>query len=304
MTKKWRKIFGVVFSGIFAVLIFSPAFAEEGSIKISPDINKVELGNNETTKQEITLENNSENEVSLKLSVAPYIIKDENYEVSFNENDKDESNNIIDWIEFKTDDEYKKTLKLRLQPKEKKTIKYKISAPEFEKEQHSVIFAESEVDSDTTVRIASLLILSPKNSTPRLEVKEIKSTSGFSNENIFSKIEIDNNGDKFAEVETKFSVESLFGKVIKEETRTNYIFPGKTRKVTFEWTESPKFGIFKVKTSANSEEKTSIVFLLPFPEEILPILLLTIIIFMLIIKSRNRKECGDSFDKINKKEKK
>ncbi len=305
MTKKWRRLFSVVSSVIFAVAIFSPAFAAESSLKITPDIKQIELKKNETKKQEIVVENSSDKVAKVKLSIAPYIVKNEDYEVSFSESERDDSSEILDWIKFKDENgEYKKSLEFKLQPKEKKTVAYKISAPEFEKEQRAIIFAETENDSNAVVRVASLLVVSLDGSVFSPIIEEIKSSSGLSDENIFSEITIKNGGDKYAEIEAKFSVETIFGKKLKEEERKNLVFSGTTRKISFHWEESPNFGIYKVKTTVNSEEKTSIVFVLPFSEEILPILVLTFIIFMLIMKSRNRKECGDSFDKINKKEQK
>ncbi len=292
MTKKWRRFLEIVFSVVFSTLFFSPVFAEGNSTTISPDLEKTNIVQGETIKNYITLKNDSEESLELKIYSAPYIIKNENYEISFSSEEKTDSSEIVDWLSFKNEKGvYEKEIKIRLSPGEEKEISYHIDFPkEVEKEQRCFIFAETSLSEESSIRVASSLITSFEDKSPNSEVKNLYQGQSESSR-ISSEFSIKNSGEKFSEVSSSFSVKSLFDKTLYSDERENLVFPSLDRKFKFEWENTPNFGLYKIelnlKIDGEEQNYSKIVFLMPLFVKIIMILVLTFITFMLIIKRRN-----------------
>ena len=304
--KKWRRMLGVFLSLVFSIFIIRPALAENSTITISPNLDKFEFETNEEIKRELKIKNGNEENSTIVVFAAPYNIKNENYDIDFSADSAEPSSEICASIIFKdVDNKYKNQLSLELNPNEEKTIKYKINFENsINSEQRCAIFAQKTIEktiektldqnSETrTYRVVSLVLASPKNSESKTEIKNQTSPSGFYNGDLYSELSLENTGKKHSEIETTFRVKSLFNKTLYEVSNKNLIFPEKPRTINLKWDKSPNFGLYKLETTVSiggeTAENTSIVFLLPFPPELLPIFLLTFIIFMLIIKTVNKK---------------
>ena len=290
MTKKWRRIW-LVLSFVLCFFVSGSAFAKNASLNISPDIAKLEISAGEMVKNQITVKNNSDETLKVKIYTFPYIIKNENYELEFDEEERDESNKIVDWVTFKNETgKYEKELVIQFSPDEEKIISYHIDFPkEVESEQRCFIFAEGSLDGKTSIRVASTLIASPKNKTPNSEIKNLD-LNHLSDGKISPELFITNSGEKMSEVVSSLSIKTLFDKKLYGEENQNLVFPSFDRKIGFEWKETPIFGFYKVelnlKIDGEEQNFSQIIFLMSFFMKILIIFLLTIIIFMLIIKTR------------------
>ena len=290
MTKKWRKIW-LVLSFALCFVFSSTAFAENASLNISPDITKLEISAGEIIKNQITVKNNSDEPLKVKIYTFPYIIKNEDYELEFNEAGKNDSNKIVDWVTFKNEvGNYEKELFIELSPNEERAISYHIDFPEdIENEQRCFIFAESSLNEKTSVRVASTLIASQKNKTPNSKVEDLN-LNHISEGKISPEFYVINTGEKMSEISSTLSIKTLFDKTLYSEERQNLVFPSMNRKIDFKWKETPVFGFLKVelklKIDGEEQEFSQIIFLMPVFMKVLIIFLLTIIIFMLIIRIR------------------
>lgn len=289
-----KKILSILLIFAFIFLSRSNAFAESKSLSISPVINYFDRSKAMMEKFELKVENTSDKNLKLKIYAAPYAVLSENFETSFEEKDRTQYNEIANWISFKNDEGYyEKSFEFDMEKESEKNIKYKINFEESEKkEQYCVIFVEL-IPEDTTVqkstfRLATFVVAHDAKEEEKIEIESF-------NEN---GLKINNQGENSSKISYEFEIRSIFGKKIYEDKDEKVIFPGSSRKFEFKWNEMPEFGFFIQKLTLESvkglETKEKLIIKIPLFIKIVAASLLTLIIFMLIIKNKNRKECGDS----------
>lgn len=286
-----NKILGAILVFLATLSLSFPVFAESKSLSISPQINYFNRTKKETEEFDLAIENSSEENLKLKIYTAPYSILNENFETSFEDKDRTDYNEITDWIYFKDKNgEYKKNIELSLEKSSTKNIRYKIDFEESEKwEQYCVIFVEiAQEDNESTFRLASFVVAHDFDKEEKFEINNFKD----------NRFEIRNLGENDTKISYEFEIDSIFGKKLYEEKNKKIIYPESTRPFEFSWENIPSFGIFKQKltleTKKGIQAQEKIIIKIPVFLKIIMVLLLTLIIFMLIIKNKNRKECGDS----------
>lgn len=289
-----KRILGAILLFFNISCLCFPAFAESKSLSISPIVNYFDRPDEGTEKFDLKVENTSDKNLQLKIYTAPYSVLNDDFDTSFDEKDRTEYNEITNWIFFKNNEgSYEKTLTFNIERKTTKHIDYKISFQESEeREQYCVIFVEiipeQQESQQSTIRLASFVVAHDGNIEENIELENSGSDSFL----------VQNKGENSSKISYTYEVSSIFGKKLYEDSTEKVIYPNSSRSFEFVWDDIPEFGFFKQKLSIKTQKETktqeTIIVKIPTFLKIIMILLLTFIIFMLIIKNENRKECGDS----------
>ena len=298
----------VIVSALFANLFIAKAtFAVDAVMKITPVATSVYIDAGKTQNYQFTIENLGEEEFEFKLYTGPYSVTNEDYDADISS--ETSYNQITRWITFQDDSgSFVKEPKFKLAAGEKRTIVYRVSVPDDIPEggQYCVIYAESvgsdkEKGTNTSVGIGSqsrvsLIILGhgDGNTNNAAEITDFSLTGFFSTSDIEGVAKVKNSGNTDFAAVYSFSVDSIFGSNLYEDSDNFIVLPETERKYKVGWSETPLFGIFKVKFSVKamdvSETKSRVILIMPAFMIIILLLLLTSIIVWSIMLLRKRKE--------------
>ncbi len=303
------KIILVLIAAFSLALIKNPnnSFASGAVMKISPVATEVYIQKGNKQNYQFTIENTGEQSVKFKLYTAPYNVTNEDYDANFD--DETAYNQIMRWITFQDDSgSFVSNPTYSLEPGEKKTIVYRVTVPESIPEggQYCIIFAESiedEKKNDGTPSIGltsrsrvSLIILGHgEGQTENVaEITDFQLTGFFTSNDIDAMVKVKNNGNTDFLSVYSLVVESLFGTKLYSTSDNFVVLPETERKYTTSWSETPLFGIYKVKFSVNAldqdKEESHFILIMPAFMIVILLLLLTSIIVWIIMLTRKRKE--------------
>jgi hypothetical protein len=190
--------------------------------------------------------NKSQKDITANISVEPYSIVDENYQISSNE--ATSYAELAKWIKFD------KT-KYAVKGGERLSVSFSINVPEDIPGggQYAIIYiyAEEE-DASGGLGVSGRLglpIFARIDGETRVEAAVEKTDiNGFLLIPPITTTSIVNNtGNVDVISEYRIEVKSLFGKTVYEHQRNGHIMPGTPRKVELAWDDTPSIGIFKVK---------------------------------------------------------
>lgn len=303
---KKQFLLGIIALAFCTIFSSSSAFADEGlNIKIAPISNYFTVKAGDVQNYTLTVTNNGTEDYSFKLYTAPYVVTDENYSVTFDEENATHYNQITRWVKFKDKNgDFVSEPTFDLKAGEEITVLYRISVPDSIPEggQYCVIFAENinnskmETTGVTAVsRVALTLVGHGYGLTnSNVEIVDYHLSHPFSLEGIAAGAKVKNGGNTDFEANYSFTVKSIFGKTLYTNSMNFTVLPETERRFELNWAEAPVFGIFKVNFAVNASDvmrnEEHLVFIVPLFVIIIMLLLLTAIIIWIIILVRKRKE--------------
>ena len=276
------------------------------NMKISPVANGITIKPGDVQNYQFTMENLGQEQLKFKLSVSPYNVINENYDVDFVT--ETSYNQIVRWVTFQDDSgSFVKNPTLTLAPGEKRTVVYRVSVPDDIPKggQYCIIFAESvhdETDQDNmtlglqSVTRVSLIILGHGEGDTRntAEITDFSLTGMFTSHNIDASARVKNTGNTDFTAIYDFTVKSIFGRTLYTKSDNFAVLPQTERRYSTSWAEAPLFGLFSVTYKVTAvdvdKEETHIIMILPAFVIVIALLLLTSIVVWSIILLRKRKE--------------
>ena len=303
MLKRLLLTLSLVLSGFF--FFSTPAFASGGTnIEISPVSNYFTIKAGDVQIYTFTVSNKGSSAFRYRLYTAPYIVTDEDYNLTFDEEKSSSYNQITRWVKFKDETgSFVHEPTFSIEPGEDQITTYRVKVPEDIPDggQYGIIFAETVNDStdqagiNAVSRVALTLVGHGVGSTKNTaEILEYYVTHPFSREGLGAGARVKNTGNTDFEATYHFVVKSLFGKTLYDETSSYTVLPETERRFKTAWDNAPVFGVFQVQfslTAADSfREETHLVFIVPIFVVVIALLLLTLIVIWIIILVRKRKE--------------
>lgn len=239
-----------------------------------------------------------------KVYASPYVIKGEQYELSFSESASTSYTQISRWITFLGEDgEYAKEVELTINPNETQVVHYRIDVPEDAPggSQYAVIWAQTlggdaDASGVQTISQAGMVVSgrSIGNTNQSGDVDEYYFTRFSIGGSLEAKALVKNTGNTDFDAYYSYTARTLFGKELYVKKDAISTFPDTDYHISLSWDEPPLMGIFQVEfrviASNTDRQETHIVIIMPIFVIILLILLLTVIIVWIIIIIRKRKE--------------
>jgi len=249
------KVSGLVLAAFaLAVIPFLPATAEEDTakptawIQISPVNERLNLGCEESHDGKFKVSNIGSEAFSFKVYANAYGVQDMTYDPIFGE--EGAYSQLAKWISF-GQGEYKD-----LGPGENIEVPYHIAIPADcpSGGQYAVLFAETipkgEVSSgmgiQTISRVGMLVFVNLGGET-RSTGEFIDFTQNWwTDEKVSSSTVVQNTGNVDFTVHQTYTVTSLFGAELYNNTSDKPVLPETTREITQKWEETPFMGLFNV----------------------------------------------------------
>ncbi|MDR2063515.1 MAG: hypothetical protein LBQ02_01845 [Candidatus Nomurabacteria bacterium] len=193
-----------------------------------------------------TVINKGQKDFVANISVEPYSMTDENYEISSNQ--ATSRTELAKWIKFER-------TKYILKSGEELSIPFSITVPEGVAGggQYAIIYVYAEGQNAAGgMEVGSRLglpVFARINGETRTKVNVEKTDiKGFLlKPPITATSLVNNTGNVDVVAEYKLEVKNLFGKMVYEYSRGGHIMPETPRKVELVWEDTPSIGIFKVK---------------------------------------------------------
>lgn len=251
----------------------------------------------------INVKNIGTGPVRFRVYMTPYVVKGEENELSFADDDNSPRAQLVKWVTVQNKDgEYVTETEFAAEPGESVKIPYRVVVPEEMPagSQYAVIWAQIINDGsgggiETVGQVGA--VLSARSSEGILETAEIseydftKFTFGGP---LHASATVTNTGNVDFPVNYTYTAKTLFGKELYKKEDFTAAYPETTYHINLDWEETPFLGIFQVewKVVAADIDRTesAVVVIMPIIVMIVMILLLTVIIVWIIIISRKRKE--------------
>ena len=263
--KKYFIIIAVsLFAASFVVPIGSAAAqsTDTESITLSPVSKKYTLDAGQTVEESMTVVNDGQTDYDFVVYSRPYSMPsgESNYD-SPNFTQTTMNADAYSWVQLKQS-------KFRLKAGESTKVDYTIRVPANATPggHYGVIFAETQPAEDTNAgnavirkkRVGSI-IYATVNGDYKTSGEIVGSAIPFWQPQPPLKITgtVKNDGNVDFTNATKFEVKDIFGNVKYSIEKDFVVLPDTTRNMTFEWTESPWFGLFKVELTQKSLDKTT-----------------------------------------------
>ena len=287
--------------------LITPAYAEEDNkpavwLQISPVSTLVPLDAGTIHDYTFQVENRGTDAFSYKVYARPYYVNTESGDYGLDFTTENNYTQVTHWITFKdVTGNWVDTATYRIEPGKTQDIAYRITVPKDvpSGSQHATIFAESINDSNTGgIKTASRvgLILFGRTSGETINEAQVVDFNipGFiTGGNLTASAKVKNTGNTDFTTSYVFSAYTVFGKEITNQQMAYSVLPDTTRPVTYEWEETPFFGIYKINFRITAldvvEEHSKIVIIMPLPIIIIVLMLLTIIIVWIIMQGRKRR---------------
>lgn len=251
----------------------------------------------------INVKNIGTGPVRFRVYMTPYVVKGEENELSFSDDENSSRAQLVKWITVQNKEgEYVTETEFAAEPGESVKIPYRVAVPEEMPagSQYAVIWAQIINDGggggiETVGQVGA--VLSGRSSEGVLETAEIsdydftKFTFGGP---LHASATVKNTGNVDFPVNYTYTAKTLFGKELYKKEDFTAAYPDTTYHINLDWEETPFLGIFQVewKVVAADMDRTesAVVVIMPIIVMIVVILLLTVIIVWIIIISRKRKE--------------
>lgn len=304
-----------LFLGLFAVCVCSELFitnnaeAEElketATMQVSPVIEELTLDPNTQVDKSISVTNQGDHNLKIRVYVAPYSFLSESSSSDFET--QTEYTQIYHWIKIQDQNaNYQEETEYNIAPHASATINYRVEVPASAPggSQHACLFVETIPDETanqngiTTISRAAIKIFATVSgdTLKDAEVSNYHSSSVVIGGNISAKANVKNIGNVDIKPTLTLRVNALNGETVFNETTITAVFPEQDNEIKIDWPETPQFGIYNVKASLNAlGENTLIektVFVFPVWFLILVIIILaTIGIFISksLIRRRNQR---------------
>lgn len=277
----------------------TPARAEEAGgklqITMSPAKDRIEIKAGETTSSKFKILNTGQKPFKFKVYASPYHITNANYESEYET--ETPMNQISRWIKFDQTE-------FALEPDQEVEVAYKVETPADipDGAQYAVIFAETEPEESEGQQVVSnkrlgMLVYARGDGESKMSGESALSKIGFwqLGQGLKFEPEVKNTGNTDFAATVRFKAKSLFGKeeIIAEPNNLQEIdiIPDTTRALSFEWEETPTFGLVKLTTEIKYLDKTDIhenwvLFMSPLAVVIALLIVAAIIIRMLYGKKK------------------
>ncbi len=301
--------------GIGTTVISAPTesvHAEEASeaalpavwLQISPVSDRVTLEPGKEFDHSFKVSNIGSETFSFHVYASPYSVADSNYNVSFST--ETNRTQITRWIKFfDSEGNLADTASFSIKPGENISVTYHVSVPEDVPAggQYACIFAESDETEGSisgsgikTVSRVGLIVYgrTEGDTIEEASISNLVVPSFMTSGHITFDATVKNSGNTDFEAKVAYSIKSLFGRDLANDSKSYNVLPDTERNIAMEWSEQPFMGIFKTHFVVRALEKTEmidrIVIIFPIPMIILSIIILTLIIIWVIILIRKRRE--------------
>lgn len=298
----------MAFVAAYLLLICSGSAHASGfkGLVISPASNRIELRSGQTYTGEMSVQNTTDADMTIKTSVGSYSIIDNNYN-SPNYDSPSKWSVIKDWIKIdKTD--------FVLAPGESQIIKYTVTTPADPPAgmQYATIFAENvppKTDSGITATSRIGMVLSARmldgETIEKASIQNDKIAGYQPTSPLKASFSVKNEGNIGADVTYSLKVKNAFNgsEVYSSESQTSSVYPETTRNMSLKW-DQVGIGFYNVEMIINLNGREHTVKKLVCTVPVWIIILLAIAILSLIayavINHRMRQEARGG-SKITKK---
>ncbi len=278
---------------------------EKSWIQVTPVSSRIKLLPGSQNEYSVVVKNVGNNAFKFSVTVAPYSVIDEDYNLSFS--DETLRTQLTQWIKFINEDgSLIDKFSASIPAGADYAVNYRVSVPDSVPSggQYAVILVQTDTDENvegagvqTISRVG--VVLYGRTDGDTIEESELVSyniPSFMTDGKINASSVVKNIGNVDFEAKYSFYVKSIIGKDLYSViNKTNLILPDTQRKEEFVWEDTPTIGIFQVnyRVEAHGEilkDETVFVVLLPIYLIVIMILLLTIIVIWIIVLIRKRKE--------------
>lgn len=283
------------------------AFAEEeeeitsdAALEISPVTKRIKLNSGEKHDDKITIKNNSEEPLKVRIYATPYS-DNENSEARDFETENSYTQ-LSKWITVKSaDGEYQGSVQYSLAANETKTVSYRIKVPETSVGgQYAVLFVETIPEEDestpmkTSSRVGMTIYLWINGDIIRsAEIKDVYAGTS-TDRKIGIHATVVNAGNIDFQVSISMTVSSIFGHTLYNDSRVQTIFPETTREVNSLWGGTPFFGLYRVnytfKALDKNETREQLVLIAPIPLIIVLAILFVVTIAFVVAYRREKRQ--------------
>lgn len=283
----------VTFAGVWLSQNAASAQQDEERITLSPAVARPELQAGQKAGGKLTIINDGTVPYTFLLYARPFSVNNEAYEPNYTE--VNERTEAYQWVQFN------KT-KLSLQPGDRVSVGYTVTVPEKAAPggHYAVLFAETQPkDEQANVsrkkRVGSLLYMTVDGKV--IEQGEVTGWDAARLQTkppLTSSVRIANSGNVHFQATATVSYSNIFGKKQFEKNQEVLVLPGTTRRIVFEWANTPYFGIFKASGQVNvlgSTENLEQKWVVLFPQPLM-IIIMSLIgagVLWFVVKPRVQK---------------
>ena len=229
-----------------SLLTMPVSAADTDSVAVSPGMQRIEAKAGETETGKFTVINDGATPYSFIVYSRPYSVTNENYDPQFEKTSK--NTDLYQWVKFAE-------VSYRLAPGERIEIQYDLHVPAAAAPggHYGVIFAETQPEpgQEASVlrkkRVGSIVLATVDGDVSR-EGKVLSSAVPFwqTSPPLTASNRVENSGNTDFQANVLTKVTDLFGSVKYSEQKDYVVYPGTIRNITFNWTNAPWFGLFKV----------------------------------------------------------
>lgn len=233
-------------AGMTSLLAVPVGAADTDSVAVSPGVQRIEAKAGETKTGKFTVINDGATPYSFIVYSRPYSVTNENYDPQFEKTSK--NTDLYQWVKFAE-------VSYRLAPGERIEIQYDLHVPAAAAPggHYGVIFAETQPEpgQEASVlrkkRVGSIVLATVDGDVSR-EGKVLSSAVPFwqTSPPLTASNRVENSGNTDFQANVLTKVTDLFGSVKYSEQKDYVVYPGTIRNITFNWTNAPWFGLFKV----------------------------------------------------------
>lgn len=297
--------------GISLGILAPTAFAEDGSfsnttpeLTVAPATANVSLKPGASVDYTLVVTNDKNEDLDITAYVAPYSIKNEDYDVDF---DTDTNRTQLSrWVKFvNADGSVTDTYKATIPAASKGYINYRVTIPEDIPAggQYAAIFVQTgdnakPLESSGLQAISRVGVILYGRSTgetdERAEISEVSVPTFLLNGPVTGSALVTNQGNTDIEVEYSFTVNSIVGTELYHTEGKDPILPDASRRIKSEWDSTQPMGIFRVTYHVSaldqSYDVSKLIIIMPVYMIVIAIFVLTLLIIWIIILIRKRRE--------------
>ncbi len=261
---------------------------------LKPAALRVSFDPGQVYNDNVTVKNESGEEVKVSIYARPYQVSNENYESDFSTTSN--RTKITEWITFEKS-EY------TLAANQEQEMPYKISVPDDAEVggQYAVIFVETMVGElpeeeegqsiAVTKRPGMLIYATVKGDLNIAGSMESQKIDGLLfNPPLTSAVAVKNDGNTDFIVRNSLEVQSFFGgkNNNQDPPKAFEVLPETTRLMTMEWPDTPSMGLFRVTSTVEIQDLdfyssvTKLVLVIPMPLFVIGAIALVLLIVMLV----------------------
>lgn len=229
----------------------------EESMAITPATQQFETKSGAVLSGTMTVINDGEFKYDFIVYARPYSVKNEKYDPQFEKTSKNTA--VYQWIRFEK-------VAYTLEPGERIEVPYDINVPAGAASggHYGVIFAETQPDPDAPSsvvrkkRVGSIVSVNVEGNVTRSGALVSAAADFWQTSpplSVSNRVENSGNTDFKAKVVT--TVTDMFGSAKHSESKEYVVYPGTIRNITFEWTKSPWFGLFRANQTVTVLDKVT-----------------------------------------------